>query len=154
MPQRADDAGCELVLKFDKGGMIPDQMADHELAPGSGCGGGHGLGLGQIQRQRFLYIDVTPGSKGPAGKLGMCRRGGRDDHAVKLGLAKERWHRHGLGLEFGGKTVGLCGNGVGDAGKDAELRQIARQVPAPHAASNQSNACHRRLSQKGETAWW
>ena len=154
MPKLADDARRQLVLKFKKGVVIPDQVTDHELAVCRGGGGGHRFRFDKAHSQRLFDIDMLAGGESLAGEFGMCWRGGCDDDAIKIGFADQICHWQCRCLKLRGKAFSLRGNGIRDAPKNAELRQIARQIPAPHAASNQSNACHCRLSQNDETAFW
>jgi hypothetical protein len=71
-----------------------------------------------------------------------CRR---NDNAVKLAPADECGNIAGRHIEFSGKPVGMRWHKIGDAAQNTKLCQIAGQVPAPHATSYDSDACHHHL---------
>ena len=77
-------------------------------------------------------------------------RGSGDNHAVQsgpvqFGAFKDRGDIHGWHIEFSGKPFGMCRDQVGDTAKNPELCEIAGEIPAPHATSYESDACHRHL---------
>ena len=145
MPDAADHPGPDLRLQFQEGVMIADQMPDHHLAAGCGCCCRHPFGLVKCNGEGFFDIDMATGGKRRQGEIGMCGGGGGDHHAVKHSFCQQPVDRHRAGAEFLGKPGGAAIILIGNRRQCAERGKVASQIPAPHAAANQSDACHRHL---------
>ena len=90
-------------------------------------------------------IDMKAGGKRRQGETGMCRGRGGDHHTIEIGLTQQPADGHRAGAEFLGKPGGAVVVLVGNRRQRAERGKITSQIPAPHAAANQSDACHRHL---------
>jgi len=86
--------------------------------------------------------------QGAAGQFGMGWRVAGNHHTIESVSSQKIIDAAAVCSEFRGEGIGTICVPISNRCKAAERRQISRQVPAPHAAADQSYACHRHLLKK------
>jgi hypothetical protein len=131
----AEVAGVGDRLELLEAGVVLEQVADHQHAPGGARGGGDLLGRRERLGERLLHEAVLPCGEYPQCHLGVRGHRRRADHGVQLGVGEQlvELGAHADARQLGCSALARRLRAVAEPAQlgVGQAVEVARQVRAP-----------------------
>jgi hypothetical protein len=127
-------------LQLQEGGVVLQQMADHQGATGRPGQRAELDGIRRIKRQRLFDKDMLAGVQGFPGHLRVQGGRGGDHHADDLGVGNDLCPAHRRNAVLRGHRLGQNRVCIATGRERAQSMNIAHKILAPIAAAGHGKA--------------